>query len=102
MNLVRKAASPHRQILIFQVLGRQELDFDLKGFYRFKDIETGRDVELEAESVRKVFRDSFAGYLAELEEDLNLPDVHLVRAPLDRPLAGVMAEGLKTISRWNS
>lgn len=102
VNLVKKVASPHRQILIFQVLGRQELDFDLKGFYRFKDLETGREVELEAESVRKEYKASFTGYLAGLEEDLRLPDVHLVRASLDMPLAGVMAEGLKTLSRWNS
>lgn len=102
VNLVKKAASPHRQILIFQVLGRQELDFDLKGFYRFKDLETGRNVELEAESIGKEFRESFAAYLAGLEEELRLPDVHLVRASMDMPLAGVMAEGLKTISRWSS
>jgi len=102
VNLVKKAASPHRQILIFQVLGRQELDFDLKGFYRFKDLETGKDLELEAESIKKEFRAAFSAYLAGLEEDLRLPDVHLVRASLDTPLAGVMAEALKTISRWNS
>lgn len=101
VNLVKEAASPHRQILIFQVLGRRELDFDLKGFYRFKDLETGREVELEAESIRKDFRASFAGYLAALEEDLRLPDVHLVRASFDTPLAEVMAEGLKTMRRWN-
>lgn len=101
VNLVKKAASPHRQILIFQVLGEQELDFNLEGFYRFKDLETGAELELEAESIRKSFRTAFNGYLAGLEEDLRLPDVHLVRASLNRPLAGVIAEGLKTMSRWN-
>lgn len=101
INMIKKAASPHRQILIFQVLGDQELDFNLEGFYRFKDLETGAEVELEAESIRKPFRAAINGYLAGLEEDLRLPDVHLVRASLHRPLAGVIAEGLKTLSRWN-
>lgn len=101
VNLVKKAASPHRQILIFQVLGQQELDFNLEGFYRFKDLETGRELELEAESVRREFRTAFSGYLAGLEEDLRLPDVHLVRASLNMPLAGVIADGLKILSRWN-
>ncbi len=102
VNLVKKAASPHRQILIFQVLGQQELDFNLEGFYRFKDLETGRELELEAESVQREFRKAFNGYLSGLEEDLRLPDVHLVRASLNMPLAGVIADALKTISRWNS
>lgn len=102
VNLVKKAASPHRQILIFQVLGQQELDFNLQGFYRFKDLETGRELELEAESVQREFQMAFSEYLAGLEEDLRLPDVHLVRASLNMPLAGVIADGLKIMSRWNS
>jgi len=101
-DLVAKTASPYRQILIIQVLGRQELDFNLKGFYRFKDLETGKELEMEAESVRKEYRAAFSGYLAALEEELKLPHVHLVRASLDMPLAGVISEALKTISTWNS
>ncbi|MCD8538891.1 MAG: DUF58 domain-containing protein, partial [Leadbetterella sp.] len=101
VNLVKKAASPHRQILVFQVLGCQELEFNLEGFYRFKDLETGSELELEAESIRKEFRAAFNTYLAGLEEELQLPYVHLVRAALNRPLAGVIAEGLKTLSRWS-
>ncbi len=102
INLLREAASPHRQILIFQVLGRHELEFSLKGLYRFKDLETGLDRELEAESAGKLFRGAFAAHLEALDEQLRMPGIHLVRVTLDTPPAHALAQGLKAIRPWNS
>lgn len=102
VQLVKELASPYRQILIFQVLGRRELDFDFTGFYRFKDLETGAYRELEAGSVRKKFSASFGAYLGTLDQELSLPDVHLVRTSLDTPPARALSEALNVIRRWNS
>ncbi|MPR34066.1 DUF58 domain-containing protein [Salmonirosea aquatica] len=94
IKLIRSIANPRREIVIFQILGDQELDFDLKGFYRFKDLETGREVELEAAAVRETFRKNAAQYLESMEEALRLPHVHLVRARLSDPIAVVLRDFL--------
>ena len=94
IKLIESVASPRREVVIFQILGGQELDFDLKGFYRFQDLETGREVELDAAAVRETFRQNATRYLAELDEALRLPHVHLIRARLSDPIAVMLRDFL--------
>ncbi|GAB3314368.1 DUF58 domain-containing protein [Larkinella ripae] len=90
LTLIKSVASPRREIVIFQVLGEQELNFNLSGFYRFKDLETGKDREVRAEAIQETFRQSVADYLKKLEDELRLPHVHLIRVSLSEPVAGVL------------
>jgi uncharacterized protein (DUF58 family) len=95
LKLIQNIANPRRDVVIFQILGKEELNFDLKGFYRFKDLETGKEIELEAEAVKDDFRKSAEKYLTNLEESLRIPNVHLIRATLQDPIASVITESLK-------
>ncbi|MCU7371190.1 DUF58 domain-containing protein [Paucibacter sp. O1-1] len=90
LNLVKSLANPHREIVIFQILGDQEVNFNLDGFYRFKDLETGAEIELDAASVREQFRESADQYLLKLKEELQIPHVHLIRAQLSDPVGMVL------------
>lgn len=90
LQLIRSLANPRREVVIFQLLGDQEMAFDLKGFYRFKDLETGREIELQAEAVRENFRQAAETYLTKLEEALRIPHVQLIRARLSDPIAQVL------------
>lgn len=94
LDLVKSIASPRREVVIFQILGDQEMDFDLKGFYRFQDLETGRALELDAGAVRDTFRQNATNYLENLTEALRLPHVRLVRARLSDPIAVVLRDFL--------
>jgi uncharacterized protein (DUF58 family) len=95
LNLIKNMANPHREILIFQVLGKQELNFDLKGFYRFKDLETGKEIELQAENIKENVRKNAENYQKNLKEALIMPFVHLFQTNLDEPIANVISESLK-------
>ncbi|MFD1144240.1 DUF58 domain-containing protein [Larkinella insperata] len=94
LELIKTVASPRREIVIFQVLGEQETDFKLSGFYRVKDLETGREMEVQAESVREGFRQAISEYFKTLEDDLRLPHVQLIRVKLSDPIAGVLKDFL--------
>ena len=94
ITLIQNIVSPRREVVIFQILGDQELDFDLTGFYRFQDLETGREVELDAAAVRETFRQNTTRYLEELDEALRLPHVYLIRARLSDPIAVVLRDFL--------
>jgi len=94
LNLIKSIANPRREVVIFQILGDQEMDFDLTGFYRFQDLETGREVELDAGAVRDTFRQNATQYLENLDEALRLPHVHLIRARLSDPIAVVLRDFL--------
>ena len=90
LNLIRNVAGPRREIIIFQLLGDQELNFDLDGFYRFQDLETGREVELQAEAVREQVRERATVYFNALDDALRLPHVRLIRVRLSEPIALVL------------
>ncbi|GAB3928721.1 DUF58 domain-containing protein [Larkinella terrae] len=94
LQLIKTVASPRREIVIFQILGEQEMDFNLSGFYRFKDLETGREIEVQAETIQQTFRQAVSGYFKELEEELLLPHVHLIRIKLNEPVARALKDFL--------
>lgn len=94
ISLVQSLAHPRREILLFQVLGDQETDFTMTGFFRFKDLETGREVELEADAIRETVRQKAKDYFEKLDEGLRVPNVRLVRARLSEPIALVLRRGL--------
>ncbi|QRR01132.1 DUF58 domain-containing protein [Dyadobacter sandarakinus] len=90
LALIRSLANPFREVIIFQILGEQESNFNLTGLYRFKDLESGREIELDAASVRNAFRDSMTKYLANLKEALQIPHVQLIRVNLNEPIGMVL------------
>ncbi|MFN3488782.1 MAG: DUF58 domain-containing protein [Emticicia sp.] len=95
IQLIKNLANPHREVIIFQVLGKQELDFNLKGFYRFKDLESGKEVELQAESIKEEVRKNAEDYLKNLKDALQIPFVHLTRTDLEAPIASVITESIR-------
>ncbi len=94
LNLIEAIAGPRREIVIFQILGDQELCFDLHGFYRFQDLETGQEIELQAEAVRDEVRTKAGAYMTQLTQRLMLPHVRLVRARLSEPVGMVLKQFL--------
>jgi uncharacterized protein (DUF58 family) len=96
IQLIKNLANPHREVIIFQVLGKQELDFNLKGFYRFKDLESGKEIELQAEGIKDEFRKNAEIYLKSLKDAMHIPFVHLVRADLEAPIASIITESIKS------
>lgn len=97
LQLIKALASPRRQILIFQVLGEEELSFNLSGFYRFKDLETGKELELEAESIKKEFVAASQQYLKNIDSVLQIPHVNLIRVSLQDSISEVILKAMKRI-----
>ncbi|WP_421829183.1 DUF58 domain-containing protein [Larkinella sp.] len=94
LQLIKTVASPRREIAIFQLLGDQETDFNLSGFYRFKDLETDREIEVQAETIKETFQQAVSAYFKKLQEELLLPHVHLIRVKLSEPIAGALKDFL--------
>ena len=92
---IKNSVSKYRELIIFQILGKQELNFDLKGFLRFRDLETGKEVELEAEQIKNVFRENSRKNLEILQKELSLPLVHLMQTNLEENIADLIKQVLK-------
>lgn len=98
IRLIQQLANPRRDLVLFQILGDQEIDFTLEGFFRFKDLETGREMELQAEAVREQFQQASKSYLNTFEEEMRRPHIQLIRVRLSDPIAMVLRKFLITRS----
>lgn len=94
VNLIQGVAGPRREIVIFQILGDEEINFSMNGFYRFQDLETGKEIELQADAIRDIVRERATAYLTKLEESLRIPHVRLIRVRLSDPIALVLKQFL--------
>jgi uncharacterized protein (DUF58 family) len=96
INLIQRVAAPRREIVIFQLLGDQEMDFSLRGFYRFQDLETGHELEIDADTVRDTVRQRATDYFKQIDDQLRIPHVRLIRTRLSDPIALVLKQFLLT------
>ena len=60
-TLIKSLKTTRNEVVVLQVMGKQELEFDYKGFVIFEDLETGAEVKVDAKEAKKT-------YLSALEE----------------------------------
>ena len=99
-SLIKNWTRPGKEILIYQIIGEKEKNLDLKGILKFKDLETGKTVELSPEEIRKNYIKNFDSFLVETEKELNTKNVHLYRCTLNEPIAEVLKQSLKKL-KWS-
>jgi uncharacterized protein (DUF58 family) len=99
-SLIKTWERPNKEILIFQILGEKEIDLNLEGTIKFKDLETGKTKELSPTSIRKNYETNFNSFLKEIDDELNLKNVHLYRCKLTDPISEVLKNALKKL-KWS-
>jgi hypothetical protein len=85
--LVKSMIHPNKEILLFQVLGKQEMNMDMTGNIRFEDLESGHTFHAEAKDLMKGYNQSIQSYLQQLDAAFQVQGVTLLRASLTEPIA---------------
>ncbi|MCP9769477.1 DUF58 domain-containing protein [Lacihabitans sp. LS3-19] len=99
-SLIKTWERPGKEILIFQILGEREIDLNLEGIIKFKDLETNQTRELSASEIKKDYEKNFNFFLNELDNELNLKNVHIYRCKLSDPISEVLKNALKKL-KWS-
>jgi uncharacterized protein (DUF58 family) len=60
---LRRAARMGHEVVLFQILSRDELEFPYRNDYEFTDLETGRTVAVNSASARREYKDGVAAFL---------------------------------------
>lgn len=94
LDIVEQMRHPKKEIVLFQILGNQEMAFDLKGNFTLQDLESDRSIILDGKVIEKTYNDSINNYLSEFKQSLLLPQVHLFQVRLTDSIAGVISEFL--------
>jgi uncharacterized protein (DUF58 family) len=99
-ELIKLWSRPNKQILLYQILGEKEINFDWDGIIKFKDLESGKHKELSPSETKNAYLKSFNTYLEELENELKIENVHFNRCQLNEPIAEALKNSLKKL-KWS-
>lgn len=94
VEIVEEMKHPQKEIVLFQLLGKQEVEFDLKGSFIFKDLESDREITLDGAAVKKEYNAAIGNYLKTLKEALHQPKIHLIQETIDEPIVSVVSKFL--------
>jgi hypothetical protein len=59
----RRAARLGHEVIIVQVMGREEIEFGYRRDLEFVDLETGRSLAVDAAQARRAYKDAVAAFL---------------------------------------
>jgi uncharacterized protein (DUF58 family) len=94
IEIVEQMRHPKKEIVLFQILGDQELNFDQKGNFKFEDLEGNRSIDLDGETVRKTYNEAINSYLTKLRQAFHLPQVHYYQVKMSESIAEVISRFL--------
>lgn len=54
-TLIKSLKTTRNEVVVLQVMGKNELEFDYKGFVIFEDLETGAEVKVDAKEAKRTY-----------------------------------------------
>lgn len=94
VEIVEEMKHPQKEIVLFQLLGKQEVAFDMKGSFVFKDLESDREITLDGATAKKEYNQAIDAYLKSLKEAFHQPNIHLMQETIDEPMVSVISKFL--------
>ena len=94
------AALKH-EVIVFHLMGKNELDFDFKGYSALEDLETGETIEIDTQKARKTYKETLDAHLSSIR--MQLLAKHIVyrmintSQPLDEALRAFLVQRKKGI-----
>lgn len=85
-NIITSLKSPKNEVVVLQVMGKNEMEFNYKGALRFKDLETGATLEIDAEKAREEYLVSMQDSITETKDLLLVNGISYNLLKLDEPL----------------
>lgn len=69
-NLLNSLSALKHEIIVFQLMGQNELDFDYKGFSTLEDLETGHTIQVNTQRAKEAYHTKLQEYFAAIKSNL--------------------------------
>jgi len=87
--------TPRNEVVVLQLMGRKELEFDYSDYIIFEDLETGNKVKVDAKSAKPDYLKSLSALLSHTKDDLLRQGIGYQIFLLDEPIAEALRLFLK-------
>lgn len=100
-RFIKELKSPRNEVVVFQIMGASEMDFDFARPLTFEDLETGATVQVDAGKARTTYLESLRVRLQEIRESLLSQGIDYRLFRMDEDLGEALQQYLKLRSRLN-
>ncbi|WDF54589.1 DUF58 domain-containing protein [Mucilaginibacter sp. KACC 22063] len=69
-KLLDSLAALRHEVIVFHLMGQNELDFDFKGYTALEDLETGETIEIDTLQAKKIYKEKLEQYLEDIRMQL--------------------------------
>ena len=83
------------EVVVFHLMGKNELEMDFKGYSTLEDLETGETIQFNSAATEKRYREKLENYLAEVRTQLLERNIAYKLIRTDEPLDQALREFLK-------
>ena len=85
-KLLDSLASLKHEIIVFHILGKNELEFDYNGFAALEDLETGEIVKIDPAQYGKIYKQRLQEYISSVRMRLLNKNIFYRMVSMDQPL----------------
>jgi uncharacterized protein (DUF58 family) len=100
LDLARRVTTLRHEVMVLHLLGRRELDLGWHGATAFRDLETGAEVEVDADRAREAYRAGLSARLSTLRHELEDRGVRYSMVAMDQPIDRTLRAFLSHRERW--
>jgi uncharacterized protein (DUF58 family) len=98
-RLLETLASLRHEIIVFHVMGKNELENDYSGYSRVEDLETGEQIPVTGGQARDAYKENLQRWLSEVRMRLLDKQIVYQLMRMDRPLDQAIRDFLKQRGR---
>ena len=69
-EFIKRLKTVRNEVVVLQIMGDQELEFDYKGYVIFEDLETGSKVKVETSTAKKEYLRAMKSKMDQVKNDL--------------------------------
>lgn len=83
-DLLDTLTALRNEVIVFHLMGQNELDLDFKGYSRLEDLETGQTVKIDPQNARKEYQENLNVYLAKIRTEMLDRHIHYRMISMDQ------------------
>lgn len=102
MQLLDTLTALKNEVIVFQLMGKNELDLDFRGYSALEDLETGETIKIDIGAAKKTYQDRLEKHLSALRMELLDRQIYYRLIRMDEPLDQALRDFLNQRNKLRS
>ncbi|WP_276363095.1 DUF58 domain-containing protein [Daejeonella sp. H1SJ63] len=101
-NLLDTLSALKNEVIVFHLMGKNEMDLDYKGYTAVEDLETGETLKIDANTSKKGYQENLEKHLSQLRMEMLDRQISYRLISMDQPLDQALRDFLNQRNKLRS